>query len=280
MFALPPPSPAPFFVDVDSAVPARGSALLLHGYTGSPFEVLTTAHALARRGFSGTGPLLSGHGCDPALLNQVRWPQWLSDVVTAFDALPTTGPRVVVGCSMGGLLALHLSLVRPVAALVLLAPALRFHPVGYAGVAALAAGLWRVRPFFPKEGPGGDVGALDAQQCNPTYKLLPSRGLVELWRLQVATEALLSRVSAPVCLLHGVKDNTIPPSSSSIIARSVSSSVVEDHRLMRTQHLVALDVERDLANQLACDFVDSVVAGAASPRVRVVSPHQRQAGRP
>ncbi|MDP2342425.1 MAG: alpha/beta fold hydrolase [Deltaproteobacteria bacterium] len=259
MLDLPRPSPEAFVVDVPAGVPVRGSALLLHGFTGSPFEVLTTAHTLAGRGFTSVGPLLAGHGSDPAVLNHVPWQRWFADVVAAFDALPAEGPRVVVGCSMGGLLALQLSLLRAVDAVVLLAPALRFHPLSYVGVAALTAGLWRVRPFFPKEGPGGDVGALDAQRANPTYKVLPTRGLVELWRLQLATEALLPRVTAPLCLLHGARDHTIAPSSSTLIAQTVASSLVEHHRLMNTQHLVALDVERDLANALTADFVDGVV---------------------
>ena len=259
---LPPPSAEAFVVDVRPGTAVRGSALLLHGYTGSPYEVLTTAHALARRGFTSHGPLLAGHGRDPAALNHLRWQAWYDDAVAAFDALPAVAPRVVVGCSMGGLLALHLSLARPIDALVLLAPALRFHPSGYLGLSLLTAGLWRLRPFFLKEAPGGDVGAVDAQQLNPTYKVLPSRGLVELWRLQLATEALLPGVHAPLCLLHGAKDHTIAPSSSSLIAKTVSSSLIEHHRLMHTQHLVALDRERDLANDLVTAFVDAVTAPA------------------
>jgi carboxylesterase len=268
---LPRPSPAAFVVDVPAGVSVRGSALLVHGYTGSPFEVLTTAHALSRRGFTSFGPLLTGHGRDPAAHNHVSWQRWFDDVVAAFDALPAAGARVVVGCSMGGLLALHLSLVRPVDAVVLLAPALRFHPAAYLGVAALTAGAWRMRPFLPKEGPGGDVAAVDAQRVNPTYKVLPTRGLVELWRLQTATEALLPRVSAPLCLLHGARDHTIAPSSSTLIARAVSSPLIEHHRLMRTQHLVALDVERDLANEIAVDFVERATRVPAGPGFRVAS---------
>lgn len=260
MLPLPPSSNRAFVVDavVGKGAPRRGAALLLHGYTGSPYEVLTTAHALARRGFHCVGPLLRGHGHDPAALNRVTAQDWLDDAVRAFDSLEE-GPRVVVGCSMGGLLALKLSLLRKVDALVLLAPALRFHPVAYVGVAGLTAGLWRVRPFIPKEGPGGDIGADDGRAMNPTYKVLPTRGLVELWRLQLETEALLAQVTTPLCTIHGRRDRTIAPSSSSIIAAQVSSPVAEHHSLQMTQHLVALDRERDVANQLAGDFIEATL---------------------
>lgn len=242
--------------------------LCLHGYTGSPYEVLTTALAFSRRGFIARGPLLRGHGHDPAELNRVRYSDWVDDAVAAFDALDDRLPRIVVGCSMGGLVALRLSLLRKVDALVLLAPALRFQPAAYVGVAGLTAGLWRLRPFIAKEGPAGDVGAEDARAQNPTYKVLPTRGLVELWRMQLETEALLPQVTAPLCTIHGRRDHTIAPSSSTLIASLVSSPVVEHHRLPHTQHLVALDTERDVANQLAIEFVDRVLAGtpALAPR--------------
>ncbi len=272
MLPLPPSSNRPFLLDAapPQGAPRRGSALLLHGYTGSPYEVLTTAHALAARGFTCRGPLLRGHGHDPAALNRVSADDWLDDAVAAYDALDNDGDadgsRVVVGCSMGGLLALKLSLLRKVDALVLLAPALRFHPAVYVGVAGLTAGLWRVRPFIAKEGPGGDVGAEDGKQNNPTYKVLPTRGLVELWRLQLETEKLLKQVTVPLCTIHGNRDRTIAPSSSSVIASAVSSPVVEHHRLARTQHLVALDSERDVANALAVAFVEATLASAASTK--------------
>jgi carboxylesterase len=257
---LPPPDPRAFTLLPGGDV--VGVALCVHGYTGTPYEVRPLADALCARGFVVHAPLLTGHGADPAVCNRTSWRTWLDDVVAAWDALatqaPSTGLRVVVGSSMGGLLALQLSLVRELDALVLLAPALRFFPAQTAAVAALAAGLWRARPFLPKEAPGGDVGDVDAQRNNPTYKVLPSHGVVELRRLQSETARALSRVTAPVCALHGARDHTIAPSSSVAIAAGVSSALVEHHVLARTQHLVGIDVERDDVCRLALRFVDDV----------------------
>jgi carboxylesterase len=260
---LPPPDTRAFRLDPPRAAARRGAALCVHGYTGTPWEVRPLADALVDAGFAVDGPLLTGHGCDPAALNHTPWSRWLQDVVDAYDALDARAPggsRVVVGCSMGGLLALHLSLVRRVDALVLLAPALRFFPGSSLAVAALAAGLWRVRPFLPKEAPGGDVEDVEAQRLNPTYKVMPSRGVAELWRLQRATDAVLGRVTTPLCLLHGERDGTIAPVSSELIAARVSAPFVEHHRLRRTRHLVGLDVERDVVASLTLRFVDDVVA--------------------
>ncbi len=270
MRPLPPPSVAPFAIEVP-ADRRRGAALLLHGYTGTPYEVRVLGDDLAERvGLAASGPLLPGHGDDPALLNRLDKSDWLEAALRAYDRLDDLDPiatsergrrpRVVVGCSMGALLALQVSRLRPVDAVVLLAPALRFFEGATVGILALSAGLWRLRPFLAKEGPGGDVAAADAARLNPTYKTMPTRGITELLALQWQTERLLSDIVAPVCLFHGELDQTIAPSSSRIIASRVSSAVVEHHRLRHTRHLVGLDVERDLVSELATAFVRRALA--------------------
>jgi carboxylesterase len=259
---LPEPTSRAFTVEVDGDR-RRGAALLLHGYTGTPFEVRVLGDDLAARlDLAVHAPLLPGHGDDPALLNRLRWQDWLEAALDAFDDLddldPPGGarrPRVVVGSSMGGLLALQLCRRRAVDAVVLLAPALRFHEGATVGIAALSTGLWRLRPFLQKEGPGGDVAAADAARVNPTYKTMPTRGITELFSLQWHTERALADITTPLCVFHGDLDQTIAPSSSRIIARRVTSPVVEHHRLRRTRHLVGLDVERDLVSDLTTGFL-------------------------
>jgi carboxylesterase len=247
-------------------VAVRGLAMCLHGFSGTPYEVHPLAHALAEAGFVVHAPLLPGHGNDPAALNRTVWRTWLAGAVETWDALRAHEgenglTRIVVGGSMGGLLALHLSVVRAIDGLVLLAPALRFSALQTVLVAALGQGLWRVRPFLPKEGPGGDVGDVDAQRNNPTYKVLPTKGVAELAVLQKATRTLLPSVKTPACVLHGDLDQTIPPSASEEVVRRVGSSVVEHHRLARSRHLLAIDVERDRVNELALRFIDRIAGG-------------------
>jgi esterase/lipase len=125
---------------------------------------------------------------------------------------------------------------------------------------ALSLGLWRARAVVTKESAGGDVGAVDAQRANPTYKVLPTRGLTQLLALQWRVERTLGDIATPLCVFHGDRDTTIDPASARVIARRVQSDVVEHHRLRRTQHLVGLDVERDLVSRLACGFVSRQLA--------------------
>ena len=241
----------------------RGHALCLHGYTGTPFEVRVVADALAAEGFGCSGPLLPGHGTDPRALRTTPFSAWQDAANAAFVALPATAPRILVGCSMGALLCLRIAADRPndVAALVLLAPALKFFAEGELAARAARGGLWRVKPAVEKEDPGGDIGDVEGRRANPTYPVLPLRGVAELSWLQDETRAILPRVQAPLLVVHGRRDHTIPPSASAEVIAGVSSTWVERVLLKESQHVIGLDVDRDTVAGLVVDFVIRVLQG-------------------
>ena len=271
---LPPPSAQPFTVPARGEV--RGLALCIHGYTGTPFEVLPLALALADVGVTSTGVVLPGHeggkDGDPAVHNRTTWRDWERGALDAFDALSADAspavPRVVAGSSMGALVALRLAIARPaeIAALVLLAPAFRFYAEGRFAAAASARGLWRLMPYVNKDR-GSDVADDDGRRLNPCLTVLPLRGIGELAEMQRAVARDLARVRAPVCVFHGAQDHTIPPAASEEIARGVSSARVEHHVLRDSFHVIGIDVDRDQVGALAASFVDEALrtAPAAVP---------------
>ena len=64
----------------------RASAVLLHGYTGTPWEMRVVGDALSEQGIAAYGPLLPGHGGEPRELNEVRAETFLAAAHTASDA--------------------------------------------------------------------------------------------------------------------------------------------------------------------------------------------------
>src|SRR2546430_6543846 len=82
------------------------ACLLLHGFTGSPWDMRPLGDALAARGFRVKGVRLPGHGGEPEAMAGVSARDWEEACETALDSLAST-PRVfVAGLSMGALLAL------------------------------------------------------------------------------------------------------------------------------------------------------------------------------
>ncbi|HLY83237.1 MAG TPA: hypothetical protein VKQ71_09625, partial [Acidimicrobiales bacterium] len=59
-----------------SARGGRAGALLLHGFTGSPWSMRPVAEALAATGFTVELPLLPGHGTSVDDLAETGWEDW------------------------------------------------------------------------------------------------------------------------------------------------------------------------------------------------------------
>ena len=91
----------------------RGSAVLLHGLTDSPYSVRTLAEAFTTQGFVTFVPRLPGHGFAVGDLRARTHQDWSAVVeltVQAAGQFSKEGPLVIGGYSNGGILALNYAL--------------------------------------------------------------------------------------------------------------------------------------------------------------------------
>ena len=89
---------------------ARVSALLIHGLSGTPFEMRYLGERLAAAGVRVCGVRLAGHAGASEELGAATRAQWYESVVEGFERLHRYGdPVAVVGLSMGALLAARLA---------------------------------------------------------------------------------------------------------------------------------------------------------------------------
>jgi carboxylesterase len=256
---LPPATNEPFDVTAHGVV--RANALSIHGYTGTPWEVLPVSMALAPLGVTSRGIVLPGHEGDWSVLHRTSWQDWHASADAAFSQMATDKPRILVGSSMGALVSLLIAARRPseVAGLVLLAPALRFYADGKIGAALASRGLWRLKNHIVKEREGGDIRDESARKMAKSYPVLPMRGVGELGLLQGVVERELHKVTAPLCVLHGAQDHTIPPLASEIVASKVSSKHIERHVLRDSWHVIGVDVDRDQVCDVSQSFVREIL---------------------
>ena len=234
------------------------AVLLLHGLTGSPFEMRHLALRLNRAGYRCLGPVMAGHGGDPRALRGLPWASWVEAARRELVNLEGARRTFVAGCSMGALVACALAHALPekVDGLVLLAPALRL-----AGTARLAALLARhtplARAIVPKLG-GSDVRDPEMRRVNPTMGAVPLSAVAELDLLARHVDRLLPGVAAPALVVAGAKDHTVTLAGARRTARRLGSAGARLVVLKRSFHLVGIDVERDRCAAEVMAFLASI----------------------
>lgn len=246
------PDAAPF-----EAAGKPPACLLLHGFTGTPFEIRPVGEALARAGFAVRAPLLPGHGTTVDDLMDRRRREWCEATEDAAADLAKDGTIVLVGLSLGALLALRIAAVRPeiVRGVAALAPALRLSPWSEWPLAALARLRAAPRIGIPKMG-GSDIRDRAMRARNPSYRAQPLRGAVQLYKLAREVEGLLGRVSAPILCIHGARDRTVPPAATDEVLRGVASADRQRVIMAESGHVLPLDVEREKVAREVVGFVE------------------------
>jgi carboxylesterase len=227
--------------------------LLVHGFTATPAEVRPLAERLRDSGYSVAGPLLAGHGSEPAELNRSSWRDWLADGEAALRQLAERCDRVFAGGeSLGVLVALLLAAEHPEIAGVLgYAPAIRL-TLGRADLVRLHLGA----PFITQV----DRESLDCAERWQGYPGLPLRGAVQFFRMQRAVRRRLGEVRQPVLLMQGRHDTTVSPGAMDEILAGVSSERKEFHWLEASAHPVIIDSELDRLAGLTLDFIGRCLA--------------------
>lgn len=189
-------------------------ALLLHGFTATAALVRPVGDALAARGCRVSAPLLPGHGESLQDMNRSGREAWWACAQESYQRLADSCERViVVGHSMGGLLALLLAERFEPAALVTLAAAVRLRAPVTPALARLAA---RFKPYRrwgesrPAQ-PGCD------EDHNINYAGMPMAKVADLLELSRAAQRELDRITCPLMMAQGRMDETVHPSSGQII---------------------------------------------------------------
>jgi carboxylesterase len=223
----------------------QGKALLLHGFTGTPYEVRPLAEVFHRQGYAVWAPLLPGHGGDGAAINQTTLEQWNHAIMDTYEEMSGEGPTVVSGVSMGGLLATLLASKHPVDALVLIAPAFELFTSGKTAIRLSLMGAHHLLPTIRKAEQGGDIVDKSAQRLNPNTPEIPIRGLQELEKIRKLALGALPQITMPVFLAHGEKDRTIPPQTSvDVSLKLIHAPETVLHRYPQSGHVLPIDLEQ------------------------------------
>ena len=233
------------------------AALVLHGLTGSTFEVHPLVARLHDAGLRVLAPVMAGHGGAPEELRGVPWTEWVDKAARDLARLRGARRTFVVGASMGGLVACALAHdhAAQVDGLVLLAPALELSFLGR--LAALLGRAGPLRRSIVAKG-GFDVGDEDMRRRNRGLTAVPVGAVAELRALSRRVERLLPVVSTPALVLAGAHDHTVTLRGVRRLAAALGSGPAPVQVLPRSAHLLAIDVDRERCADEVLRFIEGL----------------------
>jgi carboxylesterase len=252
-------------------LPGSGlSALLIHGLSGTPYEMRFLGERLAAAGIRVNAVRLAGHAGTPEQLGTVSHHNWYESAIAGLEELrPHDDPVVVVGLSMGAVLAARLAIDQreAVAGLVMLAPAF-YLPfwirVALRAIAPVAA--FGDRLYFSKPG-GSDIHDAAARRVHPGTRLMPLRAPLNLVELSANVRARLDEVVQPTLIIHSRRDHTCPYGANvePVLGR-LGSAEKRAVTLEESFHVITVDSEKDRVADETLAFVNNFRRAAAPAR--------------
>ncbi|MBT2695304.1 alpha/beta fold hydrolase [Bacillus sp. ISL-55] len=224
--------------------------LLIHGFTGSPFEVEPLAQSLKERtDWKIVVPTLPGHG-DELRLKGIKHDEWLNHAENELKALLKECDTVyVVGFSMGGLIASYLASNYRVDKLVLLSAA-----AYYVNPKQLASDIKEMMRDTLK-------GNLKENELFRRYtrkiKETPMTATLQFRRLVSKIKPILNDVKVPTLIAQGESDGIVPPKSAHYLYENIGA---EEKRLIfykNSKHLICHCDEKEHLFDEVYDFLTS-----------------------
>ena len=224
---------------------------LIHGYTGSTFELDGLGRFLASHGLTAGADLLPGHGTSVEDCNSTSYRDWMDAVEQGYDRLSREFDEVfVIGFSMGCTLAFHLALERIPAGLVIMSPALfKFRSrKAYLSPIMCHFRQYEVKRFKPK----GD-------KPMPTfgYSVYPMKAGREALRMTLKMRRMLHRVTAPTLVMHSTEDITAPYENGPKVYEAIGSEDKEFIKFDRSSHMLMYDCEKEEVWDATLRFVQT-----------------------
>lgn len=177
---------------------ATAAALLVHGFTATPWEMRPLAEFLGAAGIASLAIRLPGHGTSPEDLAGRCWEEWQAAVIAGYQILSNGFATIYgMGMSTGCLLLLSIAQTHPFQALVLFSPYLQVQH----RLAPYAGWLRWIQPYQQSRSGTGPR--------EHYYDRRPVAGVHQINRLAKSLSRQLPHLKCPVLAFNGEGDQTV-----------------------------------------------------------------------
>lgn len=227
------------------------AVLLIHGYTGSPREMLWLGTQLHKAGYTVSIPRLPGHGTNKDDFMASSWKDWLRCVYDEYVNLSEEYATVFVGgLSMGGVLTALLAAKFQPEKIFLCAPAfiaadtrIKLTPYLRYFIKTLPSDG---KPFYPEP----EFYDCVKDYCNYSYV----GKAADLYRLQKMAVRELPNIRSKTITVLSKADKSVPFREKELIDRLLKAPN-EYVILEESSHIVTDDIDRELVAQRIIEFL-------------------------
>jgi carboxylesterase len=254
------------------------SVLLIHGLTGSPFEMKYLARKLNKAGFTVKGPCLEGHCSTLKNLSKTNWKDWYRSVRECFIEMKKSSDSVsVVGLCMGALLSLHLSYEfgSEVAALSLISTTLFYDgwslpwfkfllPVAYYTPFKFIYSYSETEPYGIKNKALRERIVNLMKNDSIAYTKTPAVSMHELLKLIRVVKKELPAITTPTLILHSSEDDLTSIKNPDYVEKKIGSKIVRKIILDDSYHMMTIDNQKDRVAEETIKFLGEHISARSS----------------
>jgi carboxylesterase len=217
----------------------KQAILLFHSFTGSSNEMRGLANHLHQQGYSCYAPNYKGHGQTPEKLFESSMKEAWQTAEQAFQFLREEGHHeiIVIGQSLGGVMALRLAMDNACKAIIVMSA-----PLMERSIESLEN---RVRSYakryyhFQQETEEWIERFIGQHFPRPVEKLRALQQFI------VGTQTILPTINKPICLFKGALDDAVYQDSIDLIEANVESAFKKKITYPNSGHLLTLDKDRE-----------------------------------
>ncbi len=184
--------------------------LIIHGFGGSLDEIDTLNQFLISKGFDTACPVLKGHALTKKDMANATYTDWICSAEEALIELSKKHDKIVIiGFSMGGLVAVNLAMKYKVYKLITLSS-----PIYHWDFKMVCQNILN---DIKMKKPGIIRNYIDAAFSVPISAVVNFKVLLQ------KTKPMFNEVTCPIYVAQGLKDDTVKPISANYIYENVAS---------------------------------------------------------
>lgn len=235
------------------------SCLLIHGFTGSPWEMREMGEYLASKDITVIAPRLPGHGTEPEDMYNTGWQDWYGEVEKAYNEAKKNSSEVFcAGLSMGGLLTLHLATHQGLKGIIPLAAPVYLREIKLLFLPILRSPLGKIIQKFYKydKEVGKDIKDESVKDKLICYDKTPIPCAVSLVELMNHTRQDLEKITVPALIMQSKYDHTVPPGNAKYIHQKIKSKEKEVIILENSYHVITVDHDKEKVFSETYKFIE------------------------